>query len=168
MNLNLVGLPAGSSRYNVRLQDVPTLGKRQSPDEPDIIPTGARRKTDEIQVHHRGWEQTECAICLDTLLSSADEHRGECGHTFHAKCMVGWTSRGNGTCPLCRRPFAPHELLKRLLHDALNDLPCTRQVEMLEKLGGWRHRTSTTIELVAYLKGLRSESATLDAFFCST
>lgn len=40
-----------------------------------------------------------CSICLETL--DAPEVL-ECGHGFHASCLVRWFRQGNTSCPLCR------------------------------------------------------------------
>lgn len=40
-----------------------------------------------------------CAICLDTVDSA---HRLECGHAFHAACLISWLRQGNLSCPCCR------------------------------------------------------------------
>lgn len=41
-----------------------------------------------------------CPICLDAL--EGDEHVLECGHAFHAGCLIGWLRQGQPTCPSCR------------------------------------------------------------------
>lgn len=40
-----------------------------------------------------------CAICLESL--SGDGVPLNCGHMYHAKCIVPWLKRA-GTCPTCR------------------------------------------------------------------
>ncbi|EQC32701.1 hypothetical protein SDRG_09674 [Saprolegnia diclina VS20] len=42
----------------------------------------------------------ECAICLETLLTSPQTL--PCHHGFHPKCIGPWLAQHN-TCPLCRR-----------------------------------------------------------------
>ena len=40
-----------------------------------------------------------CPICLEGLGAC---HALECGHEFHAECIVGWFRSGKNTCPLCK------------------------------------------------------------------
>ena len=40
-----------------------------------------------------------CPICLDTVDNA---HRLECGHAFHAACLISWLRQGNLSCPCCR------------------------------------------------------------------
>ena len=50
--------------------------------------------------------EVTCAICLEHIdESSSDQHTiDQCGHTFHASCLIKWTiNPANGsTCPTCR------------------------------------------------------------------
>lgn len=41
----------------------------------------------------------ECAICQ---CACEEPERLECGHGFHASCLVRWLRQGTLTCPLCR------------------------------------------------------------------
>lgn len=47
-----------------------------------------------------------CSICLESV--SDEAHRLDCGHTFHANCLIGWLRQGNLSCPLCRDDLAQH------------------------------------------------------------
>ena len=45
----------------------------------------------------------DCSVCADAL--DADDQSVvtlECGHTFHATCIVRWFRIGGSTCPNCR------------------------------------------------------------------
>lgn len=41
-----------------------------------------------------------CCICQDPILQGS--HALECGHAFHADCLIEWLRMGTLTCPLCR------------------------------------------------------------------
>ena len=42
-----------------------------------------------------------CGVCLECL--GPNGHRLECGHEFHANCIVQWFRRpGVSSCPICR------------------------------------------------------------------
>lgn len=40
-----------------------------------------------------------CPICLDAVEAP---HRLDCGHGFHAACLISWLRQGNLSCPCCR------------------------------------------------------------------
>jgi hypothetical protein len=42
-----------------------------------------------------------CVICLSNL-SAASPLELDCGHAFHAQCVLRWFRRGNPGCPICR------------------------------------------------------------------
>jgi hypothetical protein len=49
-------------------------------------------------------EQDRCVICLESLKGeSTCISLPECGHTFHATCLLEWFWDTKGSCPLCRR-----------------------------------------------------------------
>lgn len=44
-----------------------------------------------------------CSICLEDIGETEDKHTLDCGHIFHATCLLKWTFHGNGrSCPTCR------------------------------------------------------------------
>lgn len=47
-----------------------------------------------------------CAICLGALAERPVYTLDECGHTFHADCIMRWFRSKQDMCPLCRR--LPH------------------------------------------------------------
>ena len=47
---------------------------------------------------------TECAICLEKYRFAAALCGLPCGHTFHHQCIMGWLTRDNHCCPVCRWP----------------------------------------------------------------
>ena len=47
---------------------------------------------------------TECAICLETYHTGVSLCGLPCGHSFHQHCIMGWLSRDNHCCPICRWP----------------------------------------------------------------
>jgi len=47
---------------------------------------------------------TECSICLESYKYGAVLCGLPCGHSFHQQCIMGWLSRDNHCCPICRWP----------------------------------------------------------------
>ena len=47
---------------------------------------------------------TECSICLDTYVTGDVLCGLPCCHGYHQRCIVGWLSRDNHCCPICRWP----------------------------------------------------------------
>lgn len=45
----------------------------------------------------------ECSICTESIDLSSN-HILECGHAFHADCIITWFRHGNSCCPNCRNP----------------------------------------------------------------
>ena len=43
----------------------------------------------------------DCAICQESL-EYGHTHKLECGHEFHANCIVSWFRSGPKSCPICR------------------------------------------------------------------
>lgn len=44
----------------------------------------------------------DCPICLDPIQSNVNCMTTECGHCFHASCMLKHVSMTKGGCPMCR------------------------------------------------------------------
>ena len=47
---------------------------------------------------------TECSICLESYKLGCVLCGLPCGHSFHQQCIMGWLSRDNHCCPVCRWP----------------------------------------------------------------
>jgi hypothetical protein len=52
-----------------------------------------------------------CTICLEALppFSATTIATLDCGHAFHATCLVGWLRRGTVNCPTCRTSAVARE-----------------------------------------------------------
>ena len=60
----------------------------------------------------------ECSVCIGNI------RKGfllPCGHTFHSKCIRGWTDRGRRSCPNCRAKFTIPESQSELARCKNND-----------------------------------------------
>ena len=44
----------------------------------------------------------DCAICQESFFEYGPTHKLECGHEFHANCIVSWFRSGQKSCPICR------------------------------------------------------------------
>ena len=79
---------------------------------PNRLDAGAETQTGGPPVHS---PYPLCAICKflpDAHLCRVNRHvtplpctgstRADRQHVFHTKCLLGWTRRGNNTCPECR------------------------------------------------------------------
>lgn len=61
----------------------------------------------------------ECPICLDPILSHSVLGRiRRCGHVYHEKCIVEWSSRSN-LCPTCRLIFPCIDIVVRNLSSVI-------------------------------------------------
>lgn len=47
---------------------------------------------------------TDCSICLESYKYGTVLCGLPCGHSFHQQCIMGWLSRDNHCCPICRWP----------------------------------------------------------------
>jgi len=47
---------------------------------------------------------TDCSICLESYKYATLLCGLPCGHSFHQACIMGWLSRDNHCCPICRWP----------------------------------------------------------------
>lgn len=44
-----------------------------------------------------------CCICLEDMDDDASKHTiDDCGHAFHASCLITWMRKGSMSCPACR------------------------------------------------------------------
>lgn len=44
----------------------------------------------------------DCVICQESCFEYGATHSLDCGHKFHASCIVSWFRSGNTSCPVCR------------------------------------------------------------------
>lgn len=51
-----------------------------------------------------------CPICHDAMPADGSRHRiAECGHAFHAACLISWLRTGGTSCPCCRADLEQQE-----------------------------------------------------------
>ena len=50
----------------------------------------------------------ECPICMDNIEVSKNCIVTECGHKFHASCLLSSVAHSNFACPCCRYELAEH------------------------------------------------------------
>lgn len=68
-----------------------------------VLQSMAREKFSAETFHH----EANCPICFvdyaaeDTVTQLACDPK----HYFHTECIEGWVSKGNNSCPLCRKPI---------------------------------------------------------------
>ena len=43
-----------------------------------------------------------CVICQGELCDNRSHELSECGHYFHANCIISWFRAGHKICPICR------------------------------------------------------------------
>uniref|UniRef100_A0A0D9YWH0 RING-type domain-containing protein n=1 Tax=Oryza glumipatula TaxID=40148 RepID=A0A0D9YWH0_9ORYZ len=54
----------------------------------------------------------DCAVCLSGICGRDEVRRlSNCRHVFHRGCLDRWMAHEQRTCPLCRAPLIPDELL---------------------------------------------------------
>ena len=55
-------------------------------------------------------EQIECPICFDVINGDKNKVTTECGHQFHARCLMQNVAHNGFDCPCCRTEMAkePH------------------------------------------------------------
>lgn len=55
---------------------------------------------------------TDCPICMEVVQSTVNCVITECGHTFHARCLLTNIVHNGFGCPYCRTEMVPEELLQ--------------------------------------------------------
>ncbi|CAO2819099.1 unnamed protein product [Amaranthus hypochondriacus] len=67
----------------------------------------------EIVASKCGYEAETCAVCLYEFEEEDQIRRmRNCPHMFHKSCVDRWMDHDRKTCPLCRKPLVPDELLE--------------------------------------------------------
>ena len=51
-------------------------------------------------------QTVDCPICLDDINVNKNSVVTECGHKFHASCLLKSVAHGNFDCPCCRFELA--------------------------------------------------------------
>ena len=53
----------------------------------------------ELNARH---QKDKCTVCLENLKRGDKMRQLPCFHYLHSECLVGWFTRGNTVCPVCR------------------------------------------------------------------
>ena len=64
-------------------------------------------------IHYNMFKTREdsCSICLEHMTRRNYTKLGACGHLFHSSCIVEWGSRGNESCPCCRKTMCVADII---------------------------------------------------------
>lgn len=60
---------------------------------------------------------TDCPICMEVIQANINLVITECGHTFHARCLLTNIVHNGFGCPYCRTEMIPEELLQEEEND---------------------------------------------------
>lgn len=63
---------------------------------------------EQVQVANES-EKMECSICLDCIDGTKNQVITECGHCFHASCLMKNVSHNGFGCPYCRATMAEEQ-----------------------------------------------------------
>lgn len=55
-------------------------------------------------------QKYKCPVCFDSMEEAAFASIN-CGHVYCWHCIYKWMSTGEGTCPVCRKPCDPPDLI---------------------------------------------------------
>ncbi|KAG6399720.1 hypothetical protein SASPL_141201 [Salvia splendens] len=58
-----------------------------------------------------GFPAAECSVCLSPFEEGDEVRKLKCKHTFHKGCVDTWLQQDSATCPLCRRPVLPVDVV---------------------------------------------------------
>ncbi|KAG6397460.1 hypothetical protein SASPL_143627 [Salvia splendens] len=58
-----------------------------------------------------GFPAAECSVCLSPFEEGDEVRKLKCKHTFHKGCVDTWLQQDAATCPLCRRPVLPVDVV---------------------------------------------------------
>ena len=74
----------------------------------------------------------QCVICMLEFRDNVEIRRlTTCRHIFHRGCLDRWMEHDQITCPLCRTPFVPDELMA-----VLHGKPWTAATSAIPEFGG--------------------------------
>ena len=67
------------------------------------VKTTTRKKIDQYFPEYKARQQREkCPVCLEELKRGVMMRELPCHHYLHSECLVGWFTKGNTVCPMCR------------------------------------------------------------------
>ena len=67
------------------------------------VKTTTRAKIDQHFPEYKARRQKEkCPVCLEELKRGVMMRALPCHHYLHSECLVGWFTKGNTVCPMCR------------------------------------------------------------------
>jgi hypothetical protein len=66
-------------------------------------------QTQEVTIKIEAAEKMECSICLDCIDGTKNQVVTECGHCFHASCLMKNVSHNGFGCPYCRTTMAEEQ-----------------------------------------------------------
>ncbi|XP_027337835.1 E3 ubiquitin-protein ligase RHA2B-like [Abrus precatorius] len=61
----------------------------------------------------KGENVVECSVCLSEFKEGEKVRSLKCKHTFHKDCLDKWLQEYWATCPLCRKPVLPHDVVSK-------------------------------------------------------
>lgn len=53
----------------------------------------------------------DCSVCLSAYEEGDEVRKLKCDHKFHKACVDTWLLQDSATCPLCRRPVLPADVV---------------------------------------------------------
>ena len=54
----------------------------------------------------------DCSICLAPISKETGEAKLVCGHVFHLGCIGRWSTKGDASCPMCRKELSSLERIE--------------------------------------------------------
>lgn len=108
-------------------------------------------ETDSLSVQHSA---DVCSICLVPCLDASGTTLDECGHRFHASCIIPWF-RTTKTCPVCRDPG----------DSTLRAVDIVTRATMLRRHSGSRDAPRQLVTLVAKWQRLEAQKRATKRYF---